>query len=74
MSAFAVSVVVCVIIIKNIWTTWRTHPVTVTFDDTATPIQRIPFPVVTICSYQKIKEGLTKIEENDGFEKLFPGE
>ena len=74
MGSFVLSVVLCVIAISSIWTTWSDHPVTVTFDDKTTPIGTIPFPAVTICTTQKIKENLTKIDENDGFEKLFPGE
>lgn len=74
MSAFAVSVVVCVIIIKNIWTTWRTHPVTVTFDDKMTSIETIPFPAVTICSHQKIKDEFAKIGKNTKRKHLFSDE
>lgn len=47
---------------------------TVTFDDTTTPIGTIPFPAITICSAQKIEENMSKINEYDGYEQLFPGE
>lgn len=72
--SFWLSVIMCVISIQNIWTTWRSNPVTVTFDDKTTSISQIPFPSVTICTTQKIEENLSKIEENDGYEELFPNE
>lgn len=62
------------IAIESIWSTRREHPVTVTFDDTTTPIGKIPFPAITICSAQKIEENKSKINEYDGYEQLFPGE
>lgn len=74
MCSFWLSVIMCVISIQNIWTTWRSNPVTVTFDDKTTSISAIPFPSITICTTQKIEENLSKIEENDGYEELFPNE
>lgn len=47
---------------------------TVTFDDKTTSISQIPFPSVTICTTQKIEENLSNLEENDGYEELFPNE
>lgn len=74
MTSFAFSVVLCVTVILNIWTAWSDHPVTVTLDDKTTAIAEIPFPSVTICTTQKIRDNLTKIKDNDGYEQLFPGE
>lgn len=74
MGSFTLSLVVCVVVIVKIWVSWQTHPVIVTFDDKTTPISTIPFPAMTICTSQKIKENITKIKDDDGFEELFHGE
>lgn len=72
--AVVVSVIGCIIAILNVWNTWTTRPVIMTFDDKNTPISKIPFPAVTICTTQKITENLTRVGENAVFEELFPGE
>lgn len=74
MCSFLLSVTLCVFAITSIWMTWRNHPVTVTFDDKTTDISQIPFPAVTICSTQKVKEKVDETEGYIGFEKLFPRE
>lgn len=53
MSSFLMSVILCVIVILSVWSTWKNHPVTVTFNDQTTPINEIPFPAITICTTQK---------------------
>lgn len=68
------SMVLCLIVIQSTWRTWNDHPVTVAFNDKTTQIETIPFPAVTICTTQKLKENLMKVDENDGIEQLFPGE
>lgn len=47
------SVILCGVLISSIWKNWHQHPVTVTFDDKATPISEIPFPAITVCSSEK---------------------
>lgn len=37
----------------KIWNKWDSSPVIVSFDDKSTPIWKIPFPAVTICSETK---------------------
>lgn len=63
---FVSSVIGCVVAIHSIWNTWTNRPVTVTFDDTTTHIEMIPFPAVTICTTQKLKE---KFETRSIFEE-----
>lgn len=71
------SVILCVIVILSVWSTWKNHPVAVTFDDKTTPIAEIPFPAVTICTTQKFD---TKVELSShygfatSFHQLFDGE
>lgn len=53
--SFTISVILCIYAVTLIWVNWHHHPVTVTFDDKTTPIGMIPFPAITICSTQKLK-------------------
>lgn len=50
--SFTLSMILCVIIIANIWRTRENHPVIVSFDDKYSPISTIPFPAITICTSQ----------------------
>lgn len=51
--SFVLSVIVCILSIVIIWQKWQNRPVTVSFDDRATPISVIPFPAVSICTTNK---------------------
>lgn len=50
--SFTLSMILCIIIIANIWRTRENHPVIVSFDDKYSPISTIPFPAITICTSQ----------------------
>lgn len=40
----------------KIWDKWNEAPVMVTFEDKSTPVWKIPFPAVTICSEVKVQK------------------
>ncbi|KAL5291210.1 hypothetical protein ACFFRR_010551 [Megaselia abdita] len=39
----------------KVWVKWNDTPVIVTFDDKSSPVWKIPFPAVTICSEVKVE-------------------
>lgn len=59
----------CVILINEVWKTWESNPVTVTFDDTMHDIKELWFPAVTICPSKKTTEDdryiYDKLVDND---------
>lgn len=56
MCAFTLSVIACFVFIYQVWEKWHNTPVMVTFDEESTPISKIPFPSVTICTDTKSKQ------------------
>lgn len=53
--AFVLSLIMCGILINNLYTKWQLSPVIVSFAQQPTPIWKIPFPAVTICPVTKTK-------------------
>lgn len=53
---FILSWVTCGLFIYQAWLKWHDAPVIVSFSEESTPVYRIPFPTVTICSDIKIKQ------------------
>lgn len=56
----------------KVWDKWNETPVIVSFDDKSSPVWKIPFPAVTICSEVKVvrsrfnfSEVLTKFKQNN---------
>ncbi|KAL5291211.1 hypothetical protein ACFFRR_010552 [Megaselia abdita] len=52
----------------KIWDKWKESPVIVTFDDKSTPVWKIPFPAVTVCSEVKVQK--TKFNFSQVFTKF----
>lgn len=67
---FVISISVCTALIMNTYKKWTSDPVIVTFSQMATPVWRIPFPAVTICPTNIVRQSqfnftdiLTKIQD-----------
>lgn len=74
---FVISLSVCSALIMNTYKKWTSDPVIVTFSQMATPVWRIPFPAVTICPTNIVRQSqfnftdiLTKIQDKDAKLKL----
>ncbi|XP_055920631.1 pickpocket protein 28 [Eupeodes corollae] len=52
---FIASVVFSCVVIRQIHSKWISSPVIVSFDETLIPINRIPFPTITICPESKME-------------------
>ncbi|KAL1122050.1 hypothetical protein AAG570_003456 [Ranatra chinensis] len=39
--------------INKSWTKWKNSPVIISFSESSTPIWKVPFPAITICSETK---------------------
>ncbi|XP_059047783.1 pickpocket protein 28-like [Achroia grisella] len=46
---FLLSVVLCFLLIRNVWIKWQTSPVIVSFSEKFVPVEMVPFPSITIC-------------------------
>lgn len=57
-AAFLVSIVLCTLLIRNLWVKWDQSPVIVSFAERSTPVWEIPFPAVTICPETKATKSL----------------
>ncbi|KAJ8970719.1 hypothetical protein NQ317_018753, partial [Molorchus minor] len=53
---FCVSLWFCISLTIETWYKWETSPVLVSFARSPTPVWEIPFPAVTICPVNKIKD------------------
>lgn len=53
---FALSVAACTVLIRNTYKKWENTPVVMSFSHTQTPIWEIPFPAVTICPVNKVRQ------------------
>ncbi|XP_059608072.1 pickpocket protein 28-like [Phlebotomus argentipes] len=69
--AFGASLYTCGALILNTYTKWSTDPVIVSFSQTPTPLWRIPFPSVTICPLNLVRQSvfnftdvLTRLEDD----------
>lgn len=67
---FIVSISMCGALIANTYKKWTSDPVIVTFSQMATPVWHIPFPAVTICPTNLVRQStfnftdlLTKIQD-----------
>ncbi|XP_055692300.1 pickpocket protein 28-like [Lutzomyia longipalpis] len=56
--AIAASFYACGALIINIYRKWTTDPVIVSFSQTPTPLWKIPFPSVTICPLNKVRQSV----------------
>lgn len=72
MIMFVISICVCTALIMNTYNKWTSDPVIVTFSQMATPVWRIPFPAVTICPTNIVRQSqfnftdiLTKVQDKD---------
>ncbi|KAL9702249.1 hypothetical protein quinque_005767 [Culex quinquefasciatus] len=63
MIAFVFSVLCCGMLIQNVYQKWDNSPVIVSFDDAPTPVWKIPFPAITVCSEDKIMKFFYKETE-----------
>lgn len=52
----------------KVWDKWNETPVIVSFDDKSSPVWKIPFPAVTICSELKVER--TRFNFSDIFSKF----
>lgn len=52
----------------QIWDKWNESPVIVSFDDKSTPVWKIPFPAITICS--EVKASKTRFNFSRVFNKF----
>ncbi|KAM3963282.1 pickpocket protein 28-like isoform 2-T2 [Aphomia sociella] len=50
------SIVMCGILIRQVWIKWDESPVIVSFADTSNSVWHIPFPAVTLCTETKPKK------------------
>lgn len=69
---FVISLSVCTALITNTYKKWTQDPVIVTFSQMATPVWRIPFPAVTICPTNIVRQSqfnftdiITKVQDKD---------
>ncbi|XP_052753507.1 pickpocket protein 28-like [Galleria mellonella] len=46
---FLLSVILCFLLIRNVWIKWQTSPVIVSFSEKFVPVEMVPFPSITIC-------------------------
>lgn len=56
--SFVISIVLCTILIRNLWIKWEESPVFVSFAERSTAVWEIPFPAVTICPETKARKSL----------------
>lgn len=56
MFAFSLSVVACAGFIYQAWFKWNNAPAIVTFAEESTPVYKIPFPAITVCTDTKSKQ------------------
>lgn len=57
------SIYYCSSLTMNIWDKWSNNPVIISFAETRTPVWKIPFPAVTLCSETKHRKSLFKYQE-----------
>lgn len=67
---FVISISVCSALIMNTYKKWTSDPVIVSFSQTPTPVWKIPFPAVTICPTNIVRQSqfnftdiLTKVQD-----------
>ena len=63
MIVFVISFSGCSYLIKETYDKWLTSPVIVSFEERSTPVWKIPFPAVTICSETKAQSDLVNISK-----------
>ncbi|XP_059047781.1 pickpocket protein 28-like [Achroia grisella] len=51
---FLVSAVLCVSLISKVWSKYKNSPVIVSFSEKYVPVEKVPFPSVTICPNVKV--------------------
>ncbi|GAB0099612.1 pickpocket protein 28 [Sergentomyia squamirostris] len=56
--AFVISIYTCGALILNTYNKWSTDPVIVSFSQTPTPLWRIPFPSITICPLNMVRQSV----------------
>lgn len=61
--SFGISLVLCTILIYNVWIKWDTTPVILSFAEQPTTVWEIPFPAVTICPDIKAEKKLFNITD-----------
>ncbi|CAO1422206.1 unnamed protein product [Diamesa tonsa] len=63
MIVFVISFSGCSFLIKETYDKWIESPVIVSFEERSTPVWKIPFPAVTICSETKAQTDLVNISK-----------
>lgn len=74
---FVISISVCTALIMNTYNKWTSDPLIVTFSQISTPVWKIPFPAVTICPTNIVRQSqfnftdiLTKVQDRTDGHKL----
>lgn len=54
--ALTIACIYCVILIMDLWTSWKKQPISITLDGNMINVRDLPFPAITICPFNKMKK------------------
>lgn len=54
--ALTIAFIFCIILILDIWASWKSQPIMITHDGTMIDVKDVPFPAITICPLNKLPE------------------